>query len=144
VPTIKEAQVRREFCEAGAGVAEIARRILRLQIPPALKGAPRLPFGRHRFRIEHKPAAPDAVLVAERPHVEQFLPHLHVAADDPVERAAAQNFLHPLRDHARGVKMLRLSAGAAGGAQALLDPVLEILDGIAADAEFQDVEGHAR
>ena len=35
-------------------------------------------------------AALDAVLVAERPDLEQALAHLHAAADHPIERAAIE------------------------------------------------------
>ena len=40
------------------------------------------------------------------------LADLHVAADHPIERAAVENLVDPLRHHARRVLVLRLAAGA--------------------------------
>ena len=84
----------------------------------------------------------NTVLIAERANTEKPLPRLHVAADHPVERAAVEQLLRPLRNHPRRMAVLGLSAGAFKLPDPLANPVVEILDRIAADAEFYEVERH--
>ena len=61
---------------------------------------------------------------------------LHAALDDPVERAAVDEFGGAGRHHARGVEMLDRLAGAAALVEPHGDPLFQILDAVAADAEF--------
>jgi hypothetical protein len=77
------------------------------------------------------------------PDVEQTLADLHLAADDPIERAAVQQFGGALRNHPRRVPLLRLLAGAAHLGHPDPDPALQVLDRVAADAELQEVQFHA-
>src|SRR5690606_16391991 len=85
---------------------QICRRILGFQITPALEGPPRLPLRAHQLRIEYEPAARNPVRVRERSDLEKTLAALDRAPDHPVERSAGDEFISPLGDHARGMKML--------------------------------------
>src|SRR5205814_267482 len=115
---LKQPQIRqiapergRQLAKASPGIAEVARSLFCFQIAPTLKCAPWLPLGRDRLRLEHQPAALDALLVAERPNVEDALPDLHVAADHPVERAAIDQLLRSLGCHPGDVAMQGLPPG---------------------------------
>ena len=121
---------------------EIARRVGRLQVPPALKRAIWAWRHQNHFGIEHKSAAPDTVLVAERPHGANGLPAHDLAANDPVERTAVGQFLGALGHHAGAVDVFGYFAAFALVFELLPDPALEITDGIAADAEFDEMQGH--
>ena len=82
----------------------------------------------------------DPFAVDKGPHGQQPLPAHHLAADHPIERAAVGEFGRALWHHAGGVDVL---AGLAAGAAALLpDPILEVLDRVAADAELDEMKGH--
>ena len=59
---------------AARDAAQIGRRILGIEIAPALECAIRPRPHRHAFGIEHQPAAADAVLIDERADVEDALP----------------------------------------------------------------------
>ena len=122
--------------------AHVRRGVLALQVAPALERAPRLPARRMQHRLENEVAARNAVGVDERSNVQKALAHLHVPLDHPVERAALQQFVRPLGDHARGVELLGDLAAGARRIEARGDPGIEILDRLGADAEFEKVQGH--
>src|SRR5215207_7789670 len=128
--------------EVAGAAGKVARGVLLVQIAPALErpAGPRL--DRDDNRLEHEMAAPDAVAVGERADGEEPLPAGDLALDDPVERAAVDDRLHPPRHHAGGVGLLVGAAEAAEMRPVLLDPLLEIADRIAPDAELDEVEGH--
>ena len=65
-----------------------------------------------------------------------------LAPDHPVERAAVEEFVGALRHHAGGVDVLGLLAALFLLLQPLLDPVLEVLDRVAADAELDEMQWH--
>ena len=93
-------------------------------------------------RIEPEPAAPDAVGVDERLDLEQTLTRRELAFDDPIERAAVDEFLRPRGNHPRHVLRARRAAAADAFGDALGDPFLEIGDRFRADAEFDQMQGH--
>ena len=111
------------------------------EIAPALERAPRPRLDRRHLRLQHDPAAPDTLLVDERAHRQHPLAAHHLPADHPVERAAADDLVGALGHHARGVDVLGLLAARAPAL--LLDPVLEVLDRVAADAELDEMQCHA-
>jgi len=78
----------------------------------------------------------------ERADLEDTLAAHHLAADDPIERAAVGQLIGAFRHHAGAVEALRLLAILFLLAELLLDPVLQILDRVAADAEFDEMQGH--
>src|SRR6185437_3921338 len=83
-----------------------------------------------------------ALLVDERPHIDDAFAASDLALDDPIERTAVGEFLGTLGDHACRVDMLGLLAAALFVLKPLLDPALEVFDGIATDAKFDQIEGH--
>src|SRR5690606_25310035 len=121
---------------------EIARRVLGSKVAPALERTARLPVGAHHHRVEDEPAAADALGVGKRPDIDQTLTALHAALDDPVERAAVEQFVDALGHHARGVELFDRLAGAPFLLELFGDPVLEILDAFAADAELYQMQSH--
>ena len=70
------------------------------------------------------------------------LAHLHGALDDPIERAAVEQLGVALGRLEGGVEDARRLAGllALGGARGL--PVGQLLDGVGADAELDEVQRH--
>ena len=102
------AQRLRHVRRAARDPVEIGRRVLVLEIAPALERAIGPRPHRHAFRIEHQPAAADAVLVDERANIEDALAAKDFAADHPIDRAAAEDFLGALGHHAGGVEALGL------------------------------------
>jgi hypothetical protein len=121
---------------------EIARRILRVEVAPALERPVRARLDQDHRRLEHEVAAPDPLPVRERPHRDERLPAGELALDDPVERAAVDELVHALRHHAGGVRLLVGAPEPPVMRAVLLDPLLEIGDRIAADAKLEEVEGH--
>ena len=73
---------------------------------------------------------------------EQPLAAEDLALDHPIERAAVDELVGALRHHPGGVDVLGLLAGLFLLLQPLLDPVLEVLDRVAADAELEEMQWH--
>ena len=91
---------------------------------------------------QHQLGPPDSIRADNWPQIEQKLARGDLPLDHPVERAAVEQFVATLRRHPRRVDMLgRLPALALDG-HALRDPVFEIGNGLGADAELEEVEGH--
>src|SRR5581483_6964398 len=87
-------------------------------------------------------AALDAVLAGGRPDVEDALAAGDLAADDPIERAAVDELRGALGQHPRGVDVLGLLAALFLFLELQRNPVLKVGDGIAADAELDEVKRH--
>src|ERR1041385_6320572 len=121
---------------------EVRRSLVGDQIAPALKGPVRAWLHQLDLAVEHDAAAADAVLVPERLDAEDALAAEYLAPDHPEQRAAIQQLIHALRDHAGAVEALPRLAGFLFLGQLLLDPVLEVLNGIAADAQLDEMQGH--
>src|ERR1700731_3396706 len=136
------AQFFRHRGRAGRRFVEIARRVLHVEVAPALKGTERARRHQHDLGIEHDAAAADAVLVAKRPDGADALAAHDLAADHPIERAAVGELIGTLGHHAGAVDVLGLFAALALVLELLLDPVLEILDRVGADAELDEIESH--
>src|SRR3979411_2199587 len=128
-------------CARGRTV-EVGRRVLGLQIAPALEGAERARLHQMNLAIHYQPAAPAAVLVGERADREQPLAAEDFALDDPEQRAAVGEFIGALRHHPGGGDVLGLLALFLLFLPPRLDPVLEVLDRVAADAELEQMERH--
>ena len=82
-------------------------------------------------------ATADALVVGERADFKQPLSALNIALDHPIERAAVDQLFAARRHHARGVEMFLRLASAATFLKAEGDPLFEVFDAVAADAEFQ-------
>jgi len=128
----------------GRSARQIARGILALQVAPTLERRARARLDQHHFAVEHHAAAADAVLVGERAYGKNLLAATDLAANHPIERAAAGQFLGPLGHHAGGVDVLGLLAALFLLFELLLDPVFEVGDRVAANAEFDEMKGHSR
>ena len=89
-------------------------------------------------------AARNALLVDERPNVDQPLAHRDIPLDHPIERPAVENIVAALGHHARRVLELGLLPALLERRQTLLLPIAQILDGIAADAEFDQMKCQRR
>src|SRR5215510_9554813 len=85
-------------------------------------------------------ALADTALVDIGTHRDEPLPAGHLAADHPVERAAVDEFLGALGDHAGAMQVLGLLA--AGAPALLADPSLQILDRVTAHAELDEMQRH--
>ncbi len=81
-------------------------------------------------------AAADAFVIGEGPDFGDQLAALHVALDHPIERAAIGDLGAARRHHAGGVPVFGRLAGAAALVETKGDPLFQILDAVAADAEF--------
>src|ERR1700681_4047047 len=136
------AQLLRHRRRAGRRLVEVARGVLHVEVAPALKGTERARRHQHDFGIEHDAAASDAVLVAKRPDGTDALAAHDLAADHPIERAAVGELVGALGHHAGAMYVLGLFAAFALVLELLLDPVLEILDRVGADAELDEIESH--
>ena len=123
----------------GAG-GQVARRVLRPQVAPALEGAARLRQRAHQPRVEPDRAAGDAVGAEARLEAEQPLAGEHAAADHPVERAAVDELGLALRPHPGDVEGEGRRAGGARLGEARGLPLGEVLDRVAADAELEKVQ----
>src|SRR5262249_15277888 len=104
------AQAFRHVPEAGRGAIEIARRVLRLEIAPALERPERSRLDQHELGLEHQVAAADPLLVDERAYVQEPLSAQDLAANDPIERAAVGELLGALGHHPGAVHVLAREA----------------------------------
>src|SRR6516165_963009 len=95
--------------------AEIARRVARRKIAPALESAMRPRLDQNQFGVEHDAAAAHSVVVDERPDRPHLLAANDFAADDPIERSTLDQLLGALGHHARTVNVFRLLAFPAFG-----------------------------
>ena len=123
-------------------MAEVVGRILVLEVTPALEGPVRPRADRHDPRIEDEMATADPLPVNEGSHGEEALAAGELAANHPIERAAFHEFGMALGRHAGGVDVLVGLGGARQAATLLDDPVLEVLDRVAADAQLEKMEAH--
>ena len=64
----------------------------------------------------------------------EFLTRRDLTADDPIERAAVEQFLPALGNHARDVQRHLPFAALAPLGDPLADPLLEVFDQFGADA----------
>src|SRR5215208_3736108 len=126
------------------GAAEVARGVLGVEVAPALERPARPRLDRDHHRLDDEASAPDAVAVGERPDRGEPLPAGNLALDHPVERAAVDDRVEALRHHAGGVGLLVGTAEPSVMGAVLLNPILEVADRIAADAELQQMEGPSR
>src|SRR5262249_16347160 len=87
-------------------------------------------------------ATADAFLVAVGPDVAQRLTAHDLPADHPIERTAVEQLIGALGHHARDMNVLGLLALLFLVGEPLLDPVLEILDRVRTDAQFDEMQRH--
>src|SRR5262249_370694 len=111
----------------------------RLQIPPTLKRPERPWLGQDQFRLEHQPTAADAVLVPERPHIDEALAAQNLATDHPIERAAVSQLTGALGRHPGDVPMLERQLAPLLLVELFANPAAQILYAVAADAELDQV-----
>src|SRR5262249_7415618 len=123
--------------------ADVGWRRRRIEIPPALEGPVRHEARRHQSGLVDDGAAGQAVLVGARPQIEDPLAHAHIALDDPVERTAVEHLVAALRHHAGRMEEFRLLPRLALFGELLHLPVAQIVDGVAADAELDQMQRHA-
>src|SRR5262249_35636980 len=103
---------------------------------------PRPRLDQDELGLEHQMTAADALLVDEWAHIQEPLPAHDLAADDPIERAAVAQLLGALGHHARPVHVLGREPALPALLEFLADPVLEVLDRVAADAKLDEMKGH--
>ena len=123
---------------------DVGRRVLGGKIAPALKRTHRTGRHRHNLAVEPQFAAADSIRIHERLDALDALPRLDLPSDDPVERAAGEDFFHPLRDHAGDMDVARGQAPLLGLAHPRRNPLPEVVERVRADAEFYQVQGHGR
>ena len=88
------------------------------------------------LRIEHQMAAADAFVVGKGTDFGDQLAALDIALDHPIERTAVGNLGATRRHHAGCVPVFGRLTGTAPLVEAEGNPLFEILDAVAADAEF--------
>lgn len=137
-------QLCRQLRQAGPALAEIGRRIFRLQVAPALKGATRLPFRLDDHRIKNEMAAAYAFTIGKGPDLRDQLTALNIALDHPIKRSAIRDFGGTRRYHAGGMELLCRRSGATALIEARRNPPLKIFDAVASDAELYETESHGR
>src|SRR5262245_22961030 len=125
---------------AGRGTLEIGRRVLGFEIAPPLKPPPWPRLDCHALGSEHQVTLADAAFVDIGAHRNELLPASHLATDHPVERAAVDELVGALGNHAGAMQVLGLLA--AGAPALLADPILQILDRVTADAELDEMQCH--
>src|SRR6185312_14186477 len=125
-----------------AAGADVGRGVGRVEIAPALERALRHELGLHQRGLIDDAAMGHALADALL-EVEDAVADADIALDHPVERAAVEHLVAPLGRHARPVDEHRLLAALALLGELLLLPLAQVLDAVAADAELDDVEGHA-
>src|ERR1043166_8586013 len=141
-PAQLAAQSLGHFAGAGRGAVEVLGRVLDGEIAPALERAVQPRLREHQLAVEHQAAAADAVLVDERQHGDDALAAQDLAADHPIERAARAQLVGALRHHARGVDVLGWLPALLLLGELLADPVAQVFDRVAADAELDEMQGH--
>ena len=92
--------------------------------------------------FHHNLTSADAVIALHWTQVDDFLTALHIALNDPIERAAAKYFRLALRKHAGDVILLDRQTMRPLARRILIAPFDEIFNRVAADAEFENVESH--
>src|ERR1043165_1589633 len=127
---------------AGRGAVEIRRGLVGDQVAPPLEGPVRARLNQLDLAVEHDAAAADAILVPEWLDAQNALAAKHLAADHPKERAAVEQLIHPFRDHTGAMKAFPRLAGFLFLRVLFFDPVLQVLDGIATDAQLDEMQGH--
>ena len=112
------------------------------EIAPALERPHRPRQHRDHFGLHHQPASSDAVAVAEWLDREDFFAGRDFPPDDPIKRAARQQFFAAFRRHPGDMNMMTRQAFLLRGLHALGDPALEFLDGFAANGELDKMKRH--
>src|SRR3954464_12768842 len=130
------------MARAGRRAVEIKRCVVARKVAPALEGPIRAWLHELDLAIENDAAAADAVLVGERLDAQNALAAEHPASDHPKERAPLEQPLPPLRNHAGPMKAFPRLARFLFPGELLLDPVLQVLNGVATDAKFDEMQGH--
>src|SRR5262245_26019525 len=82
--------------------------------------------------------------VHEWTNVEDALAAHDLAADHPVEGASVAQLVRTFGHHARAVHVLARESALSALLKLLPDPILEILDGVAADAKLDEMQSHDR
>src|SRR6516165_11900737 len=121
---------------------EIAWCVRRLEIAPALERAPWARLDQYHLGAEHHSAAANALLVHERADGPDGLATHDLAADHPIERAAVGELGRPLGNHPGRVQVLARLAPLLTLFEPHADPVLEVLDRVAADAKLDEMQRH--
>jgi len=132
-----------QIARVGTGT-NVAGNILRLQITPTLEWTTWLPFSADHLRLQHQTAALDSLAIEEWTDIENSLPALHHAFDDPVKRAAAGDLFDPLRHHARDMILLDGFVAALLFFQPLGNPIFQVFRAFAAHAQFYEMKRHGR
>jgi len=125
---------------SGCDPVEIARAIFAREVSPALKRPPGSGLDKNELGLEHKMAPAHPGFVDERPYVNQELPAHHFAADHPIQRAAVAQLVDTLGDHAGSVHVLARQSAFCALLEPLRDPMLQVLDRVAADTKLDEVE----
>ena len=87
-------------------------------------------------------AATDAIGIGERSDGQKPLAAGHLTANDPVERPAIDDFARAFWNHAGRVGLFIRPLQPVVERAIFLDPILEILDRVAADTELDEVKSH--
>ena len=128
---------------ARRGAIEVAGTILLFKIEPSLKGAPRSRLHQREPRPQHQIATRYSRSIDEWTHVEQQLSAGDFTADHPIQRSPVTELLRAPWHHARAVNVFARKPPFAALREFLSDPVLKLIGRIAADAELDEVQGHA-
>jgi len=125
---------------ARRGTVEISRAILVGQIAPALECPPRSRLDQNYFWVEYQMAPSHTRPIHQGTHVQKPLPAQHVAANYPKERPVMAQLIRALRHHARFVDVLAGLALTPPLLELAGDPLLQLLDGVATDAQLYEMK----
>src|SRR5665213_822616 len=132
----------RHLGSAGGRARQIARRLFVYEIAPALKGRARARLDQNALAIEHDLTAPDTVFACGGSDIENTFAAGYLAADHPEQRAAIDQLLGALGQHARGVDVFGLLTAFLFLFELERNPFLEIGDRVTADAKLDKMKGH--
>jgi hypothetical protein len=92
--------------------------------------------------LHHQPTPANTIPIAEGFDRDEFLAGRDFTPDDPIKRASRQEVLDALRRHSRDVNVVGREAFFPGGLDALGNPALEFLHGLAANAKLDEMKRH--
>jgi hypothetical protein len=125
---------------ARRGTVEISRAIFIGKITPALECPPRSRLDQNEFWLEHQMTPAHTRPVHQGTHIQKPLPAQHIAANYPEERPVLAQLIRALGHHARFVDVLAGLALTPPLLELAGDPLLQLLDGVATDAQLNEME----
>lgn len=114
----------------------------RIEVAPALKWPMGAPQGGNKLRLVDQAASGNTVLASRRPDVEKPLACGNLALDDPIERAAVEEFLRTLRRLSGHVNEFRPALSFSNCSHAAHLPTRQVLERFDSHAKLDEMKCH--